>query len=240
MSSNGKAMPGNNRADRDLTTTNIPQDLKVYGTGDLPFGKGHALGNSNPLVRSVVGGWSMSWIFTYHSGTPLLVTGATGVCQQYSAGTCMPDVVPGQKLRKNGSWGKGITGKNLATKTFLNTAAFAAPASIASTSASSINKKPTLYTKIGDMPRTGLSRYGLSYPSVYALNASVQRSFNLTPSGDKKFIFQADCFNIPNRTTVSSISTSWSSPTESETNTFGKVTAVSGTRNFQFSGRITF
>jgi len=230
MSSNGKAMPGNNRADRDLTETNTPQNLKIYGYGNLPFGKGH-IGGSNPFVNAIASNWTMSGVFSYLSGVPLLITGST--CVQYSVGTCMPDVVPGAKIRENGSWGKGITGKNLASKHFLNSAAFATPNSIDSSSVS--------YTKIGDMPRTGLSRYGASYPSHYNLDASMQRSFNLPRTRNTKFVFQADCFNVSNKVTVSSISTSWSSQNESASgNTFGEVTAVSGNRDFQFSGKITF
>jgi len=236
MASNGKAMPGNNRADRDLTTTNVPQNLKIYGNGDLPFGKGH-IGGGNPVIRAVASDWTFAGVFTYYSGVPLLITGST--CQQYSVGTCMPDVVPGVSIRKNGSWGKGITGKNLASKRFLNSAAFNTPNTIAATT--TVTSSAVLYTKIGDMPRTGLSRYGASYPSHYNLDASMQRSFNLTHSGGAKFVFQADCFDVTNKMTVGGIGTSWSSQDETlSSNTFGEVTSVSGNRDFQFSGRITF
>jgi hypothetical protein len=41
--------------------------------------------------------------------------------------------------------------------------------------------------------------------------------------------------------TVGGIGTSWSSQDETlSSNTFGEVTSVSGNRDFQFSGRITF
>ncbi|WP_420237809.1 TonB-dependent receptor domain-containing protein [Telmatobacter bradus] len=237
MSSNGKAMPGNNRADRDLTTTNEPQNLNLYGVANLPFGKGH-IGGSNLFVRSIASDWKFAGIFTYHSGVPLLITGST--CNQYSVGTCMPDLVDGMrnKIRENGKWLKGVGGKNTAAKHYLNSAAFSTPNTITGTNAGSA---AVPYTKIGDAPRTELSRVGLTYPSVYNINANLQRSFNLTRSGDAKFVFQADCFNVTNTVTPSTISAAWSSQDETlSTNTFGEVTAVTGNRDFQFSGRITF
>ena len=66
----GVALPGNNRADRSYTTTDTPQNLNIYGVDKLPFGKGH-IGGDNFLVRTLLGGWALSGIFTYHSGTPL-------------------------------------------------------------------------------------------------------------------------------------------------------------------------
>ena len=41
---------------------------------DLPFGPGHMLsGGNNPFVQHLVGGWSMSGIFRFNSGLPLVV-----------------------------------------------------------------------------------------------------------------------------------------------------------------------
>jgi hypothetical protein len=104
-SSSGAPIPGNNRADRDLTTIDTPQNLNIYGVYDLPVGKGH-WGRESFLMRSILGGWSVSGIFTYFAGTPLLIT-ASG-CDAPSQGTCMPDLIPGMenKIRMNGSWAR--------------------------------------------------------------------------------------------------------------------------------------
>lgn len=232
-SSSGQALPGNNRADRDLTTIDTPQNLKIYGLYALPFGKDH-WGGGNSFVRNVIGGWSVSGIFSYLSGTPLLVT-ATG-CNATSQGTCMPDLVTGMetKIRQHGSWGKGITGKNLAAVSYLNSAAFALPNTFPLPAGANSNAVPI--TKIGDAPRTALAKFGLRNPSHYDLDASVRRSFNLTKER-VKFIFQADCDNVSNKVTFGGINTTWSA---SSSSTFGQVTSASGNRDFQFSGRITF
>jgi len=244
-SSNGQVLPGNNRADRDLTTDDLPQDLSIFGLYSLPFGRGH-IGGDNFFVRNIVGGWAVSSVFTYLSGNPLLVT-ASG-CTTPSAGTCMPDLVPGMKnqVRQNGSWGKGITGKNLAAVHYLNSNAFKLPnafplgtvAGCQTTTAQPgiLASSPycsTQITMIGDSPRTNLNLWS---PSHYNLNASVRRSFNLSPER-VKFIFQADCSNVTNKVTFGGINTTYSTASSS---TFGEVTSVSGNRDFQFSGRITF
>ncbi len=226
-SSNGLAIAGNNRADRDLTTIDTPQILNIYGLDHLPFGKGH-IGGDNFLVRNLLGGWALSGIFTYDSGNPLLVTG-TG-CTTPSSGTCMPDLKPGMlnHIRQNGSWGKGLTAANLSGINYLNSAAFSVPSSFPLPAGA--NSKAVPVTKIGDSPRTNLNLWS---PSHYNLNASLQRSFNITPER-VKFVFQADAFNVTNKVTFGGINTVATS------STFGQVTSASGNRDFQFSGRINF
>jgi hypothetical protein len=228
-SSNGQAIPGNNRADRDLTDIDRPQNLNIYGVDKLPFGKGH-FGGDNFFVRNVVGGWSLAGKFGYISGVPLSLI-ATG-CTTPSSGTCMPDLVPGMKnkVRQNGSWGKGISGKNLAAVSYLNSAAFTLPNAFPLPS--NATSKAVAVTKIGDAPRHGLGRN----PSKYGLDMSLSRSFNITPDR-VKFIFRADCSDVTNKVTFGGIGSTWSAASSS---TFGKVTSVSGNRDFQFSGKITF
>jgi hypothetical protein len=234
MTTSGMPMPGGNRADRDLTTNNQPQNLNIYGLGKLPFGKG-SLGGNNAILRNIVGGWAMSGVFTYRSGLPILLVGSS--CVQYSAGTCMPDVVPGVKIRQNGSWLKGIGGKNLAATSFINPAAFATPAKIACTqnygSTCSSVASTSLLTKIGNAPRTQLSREGLVYPSKYNLDAGVQRTFDLPRLENAKFLFKAEASDVTNKVTPSTIGATWGS-------NLGQITAVTGQRLFQFSGRIQF
>ena len=235
-SSNGQAFPGKNRADRDLTDIDQPQNLNVYGVYDLPFGSGH-IGSNNALVRRILGGWSAAGIFTYHSGNPLLITDSTCVVPSgVSFGTCMPDVAPGMKnkIRQNGSWGKGLTAKNLGAISYLNPNAFQKPATF-SLSSTAISSGATPISKIGTAPRSSLNLWA---PSVYNINASLSRSFPLG-WGNSKFVFRADCSNLTNKVTFGGISTSWA-PAGTTGSTFGQVTTASGNRDFQFSGRITF
>ena len=64
-------------------------------------------------------------------------------------------------------------------------------------------KNAVAITKIGDCPRTNLNHWS---PSHYNLNASLQRTFNITPERFR-FVFQADAFNVSNKVTFGGINT---------------------------------
>ena len=230
-SSSGTALPGNNRADRGLTATDMPQNLNIYGVDELPFGKGK-WGSDNFLVRNIVGGWALSGIFTYGSGVPLQIIGSG--CTTPTSGTCFPDLNPNFSgpIRQNGSWGKGITAANLGAISYLNSAAFQLPAAFPLPAGAA--KTAVATTKIGDAPRS--AALNTWTPSAYNLNMAVQRSFNITPER-VRFIFRADCFNVSNKVTFGGINQTWSSASSS---TFGQITSASGNRDWQFSGRVTF
>jgi len=215
------------RADRSYTTVAVPQNLAAYGVYKLPFGKG-GIGNDHFLVRALAGGWQFSSIFTYGSGVPLAITYAG--CNSPGQGQCMPDLNPNFKgsARINGSWGKGVTAKTLGTAAvdYIDSNAFSAPNTYGTTA-----PKQTAVSKIGDAPRT--APYQLWNPSTYELDASVRRSFDITPER-VKFIFEVDCLNVPNKNTFGGIKTAWGS-----TN-FGSVGSAKGNRDFQLAGRVNF
>ncbi len=229
------------RADRSYTTVAVPQNLAAYGVYKLPFGKG-GIGGDNFLVRTLAGGWSFSSIFTYGSGVPLAVTYAG--CTAPGQGQCMPDLNPNfsGSARKNGSWGKGITAATLGAAPskggtqYIDINAFSVPTNYGTTASGQ-----TAITKIGDAPRS--APYQLWNPSTYELDASVRRSFNLTPER-VKFIFEVDCLNVPNKNTFGGISTAWvdpnASPTAAANSNFGSVGSASGKRDFQFAGHVNF
>lgn len=246
-SSSGVALPGNNRTDRDLTAQDVPENLNIFGYYESPFGR-NKIGGDNWAVRTFAGGWQLSGIFSYASGTPLLVVG-TG-CTTPNSGQCMPDLVPSRKnsIRINGGYGgPGVTYANFSKTAYLDTTAF-----------QTLNYFPapageTPITKIGDSPRSSLNLWA---PSHYNLDASLQRSFNITPER-WKFVLRVDCFDVTNKVTFSigqsqSVPTTLkgSSPTQQalanpgtpipDTGSFGHLSSFSGNRRFQLEGRIVF
>jgi hypothetical protein len=226
-SSNGQAIAGNNRADRDVVITDVPQNLNFFGYAKSPFGKGK-IGGDNWAVRNFAGGWTFSGIFTYASGQPILVTGGSA-CTSPSQGTCMPDIVPGREhsIRINGGFGaKGVTYANYSKTPLLDATAFTPPQKF-------VPSDPTSLTKIGDAPRSSLN---LWQPSKYNLDASLQRSFNITPER-VKFVFRADAFDVTNKVTFTiPQAQTWAAGASS----FGLLNSFSGNRRFQFSGRVQF
>jgi hypothetical protein len=237
-SSNGVAMPGNNRMDRSITAQDVPENLNVFGYGKLPFGRGH-IGSDNWAVRNLAGGWELSGIFRYTSGKPLLVTGSG--CTAPAQGTCMPDLAPGRDLgsaRINGGYGHGVTYASYTQINYLDTGAFA-PLNVfpLAGKGGTLAQCPTCITKIGTAPRS--SSY-LRQPGSYDLDASLQRSFNITPER-VKFVFRADCFNVMNNVSFSMAQTQTVSVVNpASTTAFGRLTGYSTSRRFQFEGRLVF
>ena len=262
----GWAIPGNllisgqswkaNRIDRSISATSVPQNLAIYGVYNLPFGKG-GIGNDSWLVRNLAGGWTFSSVFTYVSGTPLLITNANcGSSFQPGAGTCMPDLNPNytsKEIRQNGSWGKGMTAAKLGTTPAAGGISYAngyignatngnggvqngtatpTSAPCASSNTPFCNSGNFMF---GDAPRV-MPYGGMRNPSVYNMNASIRRSFNITPER-VKFIFAVDCQNVTNKVTFGGIGVSVNS---AAFGTVGSATSNTGSRDFQFSGRLNF
>jgi hypothetical protein len=53
------------------TTSDYPFHLSVYGTYQLPFGRGRQFFNQNRLLDRFIGGWQTSVIYQFLSGTPI-------------------------------------------------------------------------------------------------------------------------------------------------------------------------
>ncbi|MBI3684006.1 MAG: carboxypeptidase regulatory-like domain-containing protein [Acidobacteria bacterium] len=70
------------RAERGLSEGDISQRLVIAHTLELPFGKGRALGGrASGLTQALMGGWSATGAFIWHTGFPLALTstGNSGV-----------------------------------------------------------------------------------------------------------------------------------------------------------------
>jgi hypothetical protein len=234
-----------NRIDRALSGNNVPQNLSIYGVYHLPFGKGH-IGSNSLLVRTLAGGWAFSGVFTYRAGGPLAVTASScNSSYQPTAGTCMPDINPsyaGKTIRQNGSWGKGTTATTLGKIVYAN--GYIGNSTLGDGSDAGGNATPcgsavTAFCNpgqfmFGDAPRT--AAYNLRGPGTYNMNASLRRTFNITPER-VKFVFAVDCQNVTNKVTFGKINTNADS---AGFGTVGSATGSGGSRSFQFSGRINF
>jgi hypothetical protein len=239
------------RKDRSISANSVPENVAAYGVYQLPFGK-DGIGKNSWVVRNVAGGWQLSGIFTYLSGTPLLVTSsACSSTYQPTAGTCMPDLNPNfapKTIRQNGSWGHGITAATLGAtpaaggisyangyvpNATLGDGANAAGAAAPCSSSTTAFCNPGQFM-FGDAPRSAV--FNLRNPGVYNLNMSVRRTFNITPER-LKFIFGVDCQNVTNKVTFGGIGVSMNS---ASFGTVSSATSNTGSRDFQFSGRLSF
>ena len=82
----------NRKSDYSVTQFNFPQDLKLTWIYDLPFGSQGRWFKSGP-VSYILGGWTMSAIQRYQSGSPMKIsTGTYGIEMLYNPGY-RPDVL---------------------------------------------------------------------------------------------------------------------------------------------------
>ena len=219
-----------NRIDRSWSAISTPQSLHAFGVYKLPFGKGH-LGNDSWLVRTLAGGWQLSGIYTYSSGTPMLITysGCTGT-NFPGQGQCMPDLNPNftsHNARINGSFGKGpngFTADKLGKVAYVDANAFSIPTNISTVS--------TQQLLIGNAPRT--RAYNLNNPGTQNLDAAVRRRFFLPWEG-MTLEFEADCLNVWNKVHFGNPNASYGG------SSFGTIGGVSNSpRDFQFAGHFNF
>ncbi len=241
----GRARP-KNRIDYGLSTLNEPQSLAIYGVYKLPFGK-NGLGGGNFFTRMLLSGWETSHIMTYVSGMPLTLSSSACTSTSYvSQGTCMPDLNPNYSggrnaIRQNGKWGKGVTALTLGTVSYVNgyisnTVPGNGVGSVACGSSSGpfCNSSPLM---IGDAPRTGA--FGLRAPSTFRLTSGVKRTFDIREWA--KFTFAVDCQNVTNAVTFGINAGNLQIGTGVNSSSFGAVNfASSDSRDFQFSGRLSF
>ncbi len=203
--------------ERSLGNGEQPQALNFFGVYQLPFGKGQ-IGNGNRLVSAVAGGWRLSWIASYHSGTPLPIT-ATG-CTAVGVSACMPSYAPNYtgKPRINGGWGHGVNASNASSIKFIDATAFTVPNS-------------TTNYQLGDAART--APYGLFGPGGYNVDAGLHRTFDF--ADHMNFDFGAEAFNVTNTVIFSGINT------QVGNSNFGTVSRQGNhSRDWQFSGRFNF
>jgi hypothetical protein len=235
------------RIDRSWTTISVPTILNAYGVYQLPFGAGK-IGATNFLVRQLAGGWQVSGVYSYDTGSPFTPTWSSGGnCANAApnSGQCMPSINTAFSgpARKNGKFGSGPNGFNACNAglnglgqsgcvaiQYVDPSSFAKPANVSTASATS-------QYLIGNAPRT--RAYGITGPANQTFNASVRRTFPIYH--EMAFVFQADIQNVLNLMIWGAPSGGWGTTSTGYSASFGTVGAP-GTlpRDFQLSGHINF
>ena len=188
----------------------IRQALTMNAIAEIPF---HS---NSRLANEVLGGWQLSQIYNFQTGTPLSVTtgsdiagvGTGGGAQFYS-------VADGASL---GAQGKFSTGSD--QNFWFNPAAFTAPA-------------PNAFT-------TQHNRNILRAPGVMNFNAGLQKRFNTFEN--QYFTFRFEAFDFPNHPNLSApdVNPADYNPSNLAKSTFGRVTSKTGQRSMQASLRYSF
>ncbi len=182
----------NQRAERNVTSSDIPHVVSISYTYELPFGPGKPFLNHG-VVGNIAGGWEISGIQQYQSGRPIHIEyDAFGSSNPYfGAGdgfSFRPDVVLGQPL-KNPDYSPSCSGPVQATagrnscQFYINPAAFVAPPP------GQFGDAPNLFSQ-------------LRMPAF--LNEDLSISKRITFHENLKLQLQANFFNAFNRVVFSS------------------------------------
>jgi hypothetical protein len=225
------------RIERSWTQLSIPQNLKAFGVYQLPFGK-NGIGSNSMLVRTLAGGWLLSGIYQWASGSPVQVTwsGCSSTNHVLQGAACLPDLNPefgSNYAHINGKYGSGPNGYNTCNLgigsgcsaiQYISPNAFSTPQNVSSNS--------TAQYLLGNAPRS--MALHLRNPYTWNLDTGLRRTFPIHEN--LQFVFEASALNTFNHVTFGSPGATWSQGSTS----FGTITSASGNRDWQFAGHINF
>ena len=180
------------KAERSVTSSDIPQVLSISYTYHLPIGTGQRFLNHTGVAGKVLSGWEVSGIQQYQSGRPIHIEyDAFGSSNPYFGGgdgfSFRPNIVPGQPL-KNPAYRSSCSGPVQSTpgrspcQFYINPAAFSLPPS----------------GEFGNAPNL---LGGLRMPRFYDEDLSIAKSTVIHNTMNLQI--QANFFNAFNRTVFS-------------------------------------
>jgi hypothetical protein len=118
----------NLRAEKSLSSQNVPQHLIVSYVLDLPFGKNKAYLSDLPgVANKVVSGWGLDGVTTFQNGFPVNISSA-GNGANYYGGGLRPNVVAGCKKATSGSGAARVLSGLAGNAGWINPACFSTPA----------------------------------------------------------------------------------------------------------------
>lgn len=190
-----------------------PHLVKAYIDYQLPFGRGKQfLSSANRAMDLLVGGWSVSGILNYFSGTPIGFGGSTPLAGGWNGGN-RANIAAGDMLAGFDKSKFNFANIMAPENTFLNKSLFSDPAPL------TLGTSAPRYTQVRGFA-TRNEDIGLQKNMRFAEKYRVQ--------------FRAELLNALNRHTLGGLQTSVTSPQ------FGQVTSVGGNREVQLGLRFDF
>lgn len=204
------------RGNSDFDTTHY---VTGYFTYALPFGRGRAIANTIPWgINEILGGWNVSGITTWHSGTAYGTVSSAFVAGYSNNAPALFDGNVGalkHNLHKDASRGGQL---NL----------YADPDAAVNTFQGPIG------LNIG--PRNSLRG-----PQFFNLDAGLAKTFSVVPDWGANIQFRADAFNVLNHPNFDSPGTNTSYDDITQGSNFGQLTSMNGgPRVLQLSARFEF
>jgi hypothetical protein len=164
-----------------VSNANRPHVYTLGYVYELPIGRGRAIGaNMHPALNAFIGGWSVSAVHRYQSGTPIGVGGCSQTMAGAGAARC--SYVPGQPLLNPDFNPKDPNSP------YLNKAAFVQPANFT----------------YGNVPAVIPNLY---QPAQLGEDVAASKSFKFGKSETNSVEFRASAFNVANRHLLGGLNT---------------------------------
>ena len=206
----------NRSLEKALASFDVPHRVKIFVQYELPLGRGRAFGSAMPRVLDwVVGGWELSGIANYSSGTPLGFSGAAAITG-WNGGTPRMNVASGQiqLTPDKGSFDYANRLANPASNKYFDTSLVSLPAPLTLGTAS---------VRFAQFRSWGVRSEDLGLRKIVRLK--------------EKYVttIRADFLNALNRQTFANPVTNFTSPN------FGYITgSPTGNRTIQLGARLDF
>ena len=119
----------NLKLEKGVAEYDIPHMLKGTVAYQLPFGRGRRLWSGAPrAVNAIVGGWSVSAVTNYFSGTPLGFAGSMPLANGWNGAVNRANLAPGELLASNFDKANfSLSNTSSASNTYLNKSKFSDP-----------------------------------------------------------------------------------------------------------------
>jgi hypothetical protein len=207
----------NLRAEKSLSSQNVPQHLIISYVLDLPIGKNKAyLSDLSPLANKFIGGWGVDGVTTFQNGFPINISsGGNGA--NYYGGSLRPNVVAGCKKATPGSGAARVLSGLAGNAGWINPACFTTPAP---------------YTW-GNEPRVD----SLQASGIDNWDFAAFKNTSFGPGEKMNFEFRVELFNTFNRVQFAPPSNTTGS------STFGEILGqgqMNNPRLVQFAGKFVF
>jgi hypothetical protein len=178
----------NNKAERSLSSQDVPQRLVISYVLDLPFGRGRRyMSGATGAMDKLIGGWGVDGVTIFQSGFPLVLSNsAPNYATLFGAGS-RPNFIAGCNK-------SAPAGGSAQLNEWFNTACFSAPADFT----------------FGDESRTDPTLRG---DGVKNFDFSIFKRTKFGPDEKLGLEFRTEFFNLFNRTQFAPPNTSFGSAT---------------------------
>jgi len=205
----------NLRLEKAVSDHDVPHMFKAYVDYELPFGRRKRIwGSASKPANAILGGWSVSAILNYFSGTPLAYSASFPLAGGWNGAFNRPNIAAGD-LKAAGFERSAFELSNVhsAKDTYLNKSLFSDPAPLT---------LGTAAPRYAQARNFGTINEDFGFQKDHRIREKV------------RFQLRAELLNAFNRHQLGGIVTNVTDPL------FGQVTGVSGNRAIQLGARVDF